>query len=178
MRKVVLTFGLIAGAIMSVLMGLTLAFQDRLGLGHSYILGYTTMVLGFLMVFFGVKSYRDNVAQGNVSFGRAFVIGLLITAIATVCYVATWEVIYHRFMPDFADKYAAYTLEKAKQAGATDAQMAAKTREMAQFKEMYANPLVNIALTALEPLPVGLLFTIVTAGVLGRKRRREGTATS
>jgi hypothetical protein len=30
---------------------------------------------------------------------------------------------------------------------------------------------VNIALTFLEPLPVGLLFTLVTAGVLSRKRR-------
>ena len=47
---------------------------------------------------------------------------------------------------------------------------------MAEFKEMYKNPLVNIALTFLEPLPVGLVFTLVTAGVLSRKRRTEGAA--
>jgi hypothetical protein len=47
---------------------------------------------------------------------------------------------------------------------------------MAEFKEMYRNPLVNIGFTFLEPLPVGLLFTLVTAGVLSRKRQVDGVA--
>jgi hypothetical protein len=67
-------------------------------------------------------------------------------------------------------------VEKAKQSGATDAQIAARTQQMTAFKEMYRNPLVNIALTFLEPLPVGILFTLMTAGVLSRKRRAEGAA--
>jgi hypothetical protein len=36
--------------------------------------------------------------------------------------------------------------------------------------EMYKNPLVNITFTLIEPLPVGLLFAPVAAGVLSRKR--------
>ena len=176
MRKIVLTFGLIAGAILSAMMLITLPFHDEIGFDKSAIVGYTTMVLAFLMVFFGVKSYRDNVAGGSVTFGRAFMVGLMITAVATVCYVATWEVVYHKFAPDYLDKYAAYSVEKASKSGATDAQIAAKTKEMAEFKEMYENPLINIAFTSLEPLPVGLLFTLVAAGVLSRKRRTEGVA--
>lgn len=171
MRKIVLTFGLLAGAVLSAMMLLTLPFQDRIGFDRGWIIGYTTMVVAFLMVYFGVRSYRDNVAGGTVTFGRAFTVGLLITAVATVCYVATWEVIYYRLAPDFADKYAAYAVDKARKAGATDAQIAARVAEMNQFKEMYRNPLVNIAYTTLEPLPVGLLFTLVTAGLLSRKRR-------
>jgi len=176
MRKIVLTFGLIAGAILSAMMLITLPFHDEIGFDNSAIVGYTTMVLAFLMVFFGVKSYRDNVAGGSVTFGRAFMVGLMITAVATVCYVATWELVYHKFAPDYLDKYAAYSIEKASKSGATDAQIAAKTKEMAEFKEMYKNPLINIAFTFLEPLPVGLLFTLVAAGVLSRKRRTEGVA--
>lgn len=174
MRKIVLTFGLIAGAILSAMMLITLPFLDEIGFDKGAIIGYTTMVLAFLMVFFGVRSYRDNVAGGSVTFGRAFTVGLMITAVATVCYVATWELIYYKLAPDFVDKYAAYTVEKAKKSGATDAQIAAKTKEMTEFKEMYKNPLVNIAFTLLEPLPVGILFTLVAATVLSRKRRREG----
>lgn len=170
MRKIVLTFGLLAGAMLSVMMLVTLPFLDQIGFDRGAIIGYTTMVLAFLMVFFGVKSYRDNVAGGTVTFGRAFKVGLMITAIASVCYVATWEVIYYKLTPDFGDKYAAYTIEKAKQSGATEAQIAAQTKQMAQFTEQYKNPLVNIAYTLLEPLPVGILFTLVTAGVLSRKR--------
>jgi amino acid transporter len=176
MRKIVLTFGLIAGAILSVMMLITLPFQEQIGFDKGAIIGYTTMVVAFLMVLFGVKSYRDNVAGGTVTFGRAFKVGLMITAVASICYVATWELIYYELAPDFGDKYAAYTVEKARQSGATDAQIAAQMKKMNEFKKMYRNPLVNIALTLLEPLPVGLLFTLMTAGVLSRKRRAEGVA--
>jgi hypothetical protein len=176
MRKIVLTFGLIAGAILSAMMLMTLPFQDKIGFDKGWIIGYTTMVLAFLMVFFGVRSYRDNVAGGSVTFGRAFKVGLMITAIASVCYVTTWELIYYQLSPDFADKYAAYTVDKARKSGATDVEIAAKAKQMTEFKEMYRNPLVNIALTLLEPLPMGLLFTLATAGVLSRKRRTGGAA--
>ena len=176
MRKIVLTFGLISGAILSAMMLLTLPFQDQIGFENGAVIGYTTMVLAFLMVFFGVKSYRDNVAGGKVTFGRAFKVGLLITVVSSVCYVATWEVIYYQLAPDFGEKFAAHAIEKAKKSGATDAQIAAQTKQMTEFKEAYKNPLVNIALTLLEPLPVGIVFTLVAAGVLSRKRRAEGVA--
>jgi len=171
MRKIVLTFGLIAGAIMSAMMFMTLPFEIG-----GYIIGYTTMVLAFLMVFFGVKSYRDNVAGGHVTFGRAFMIGLMITVVASVCYVASWELIYYKLAPDFIEKYSARVLEKVKKSGATEAQIAAQTKQMAEFAEMYKNPLVNIAFTFIEPFPVGVVFTLVTAGVLGRKRRSGDAA--
>jgi hypothetical protein len=59
----------------------------------------------------------------------------MIMAIASACCVGTWEVIYYRVTPDFTDKYAAYTIEKAKEAGATEAEIAEKTKQMADFKE-------------------------------------------
>ena len=174
MRKIVLTFGLIAGAILSVMM--LIQFQFQIGFDEGAIIGYTTMVLAFLMVFFGVRSYRDNVAGGSVTFGRAFAVGLMITIVASVCYVATWQFVYYRLVPDFGDKYAAYAVEKTKRSGATDAQVAAKTREMTELNQMLKKPLVNIALTFVEPLPVGVLFTLITAVALSRKRRVQGAA--
>jgi hypothetical protein len=170
MQRIVLTFGLIAGAILSVMMLLTLPFHDQIGFDKGYIIGYTTMVLAFLMIFVGVKTYRDTVAGGKVTFGQAFKVGLLIMLVASVCYVVTWEFIYYTISPDYLDKYASYSIEKLKQSGASAEVIAAKTQEMAKFKVMYQNPLVNIAFTLLEPLPVGLLFTLVAAAVLSRKR--------
>ncbi|MGE0865614.1 MAG: DUF4199 domain-containing protein [Vicinamibacterales bacterium] len=170
MQKIVLTFGLIAGAVMAAFMFATLPFQEQIGFDRGAIVGYTSMVLAFLMVFFGVKSYRDNVAGGHVTFGQAFKVGLLITLVATTCYVVSWQILYYGFMPDFLEKYTAYALEQARQGGATDTQLAQQAREMAEFGEMYQNPLVNVAFTVIEPLPVGLVFTLVTAGVFGRKR--------
>jgi hypothetical protein len=176
MKRVVLTFGLIAGGILSAMMLLTIPFMERIGSDKGEVIGYSTMVLAFLMVFFGVRSYRDNVAGGSVGFGRAFAVGLLITLIACVCYVVTWEIIYHTMMPDFVDKYIASVLQKARASGASQQELAATARKMGEFKEMYRNPLYNVALTFIEPFPVGLVFTLVCAGILSRKRRPQAGA--
>ena len=170
MRKTVLTFGLIAGAILSVMMAVTLPFHDQIGFDRALVVGYTSMVLAFLMVYFGVRSYRDNVAGGSVSFGRAFRVGFLIALVGMVCYVATWEVMYHAFYPDYLDKYSAYAVDKLRQSGASATQIAAETQKMDQMRELYRNPLLNVAMTLLEPLPVALLASLVTAGILSRKR--------
>lgn len=178
MRKIVLTFGLISGAIMAAMMLATIPFQDQIGFDKGAIIGYTTMVLAFLMVYFGVKSYRDNVAGGSITFGRAFLVGILITFVACTCYVATWQVIYYKLAPDFGDKYSAYAMEQAKKSGATEQQIAVQKKEMDEFMELYKNPLFNIAITYVEPLPVGIVFTLVTAGILGRRRRPKDAAAS
>ena len=173
MRKIVLTFGLIAGAVMSATFLLALPFQEQIGFENGALVGYTSMVAAFLMVFFGIRRYRDQVAGGAITFGRALGMGLAITLVASLCYVVMWQIVYYNFMPDYLDKYAAYTLEKERATGATAAQLEAQRQEMAEFKEMYSNPLINAAFTLLEPLPVGGLISLVSAGVL-RRGRRDG----
>jgi len=173
MRKIVLTYGLIAGAILSGMMVVTALNADRIGFDRGEVIGYTTMVAAFLMIFFGVKSYRDTVAGGVISFGRAFKVGFIIMAIASVCYVATWQVVYRTLWPDFAEQYTAHMLDKARKEGASEERIAERRQEMEKMWEQYRNPLVNVAFTFLEPLPVGLLLTLVSAGVLSRRRREE-----
>lgn len=174
MKKIVLTFGLISGAIMSAMMLATIPFMDKIGFDHGYVIGYTSMVLAFLLIYFGVRSYRDNVGGGRVSFGRALAVGALISVVASACYVATWEVIYYKLTPDHISKYQAYVLDKERAAGASAEKLAKKRAELESFAEMYKNPAINVAFTFLEPLPVALVMTLVTAGVLGRKKKALG----
>ncbi len=175
MRKHVLTYGLMSGGILAASMLLGLPFRDRIGLDNAIFVGYTTMVVAFLMIYFGVRSYRDNVTGGRLSFGRALAVGLLITTVATLCYVVTWEVIYFKVTPDYGEAYARQAIEKARAGGATEAELAARTREMAAFQEQYNNVAFNAAITFLEPLPVGVLFSLVTAGLMSRRRRLDGS---
>lgn len=114
MKKTVLTFGLISGVISAAMMLVTIPFVDKVGWEKGEILGYTTIVLSALMVFFGVRSYRENVGGGRLTFGRGFAVGILITLISCACYVGTWEIVYYKFMPGFAEKYAAHMVERAK----------------------------------------------------------------
>ena len=169
MKKTVLTYGLIAGVIISVLMGGSLLLADKIGTGHSMALGYTIMVASFLLIYFGIRSYRDNVLGGHISFGRAFACGILITLITTVCYVAMWEVLYFNFMPHFMDSYFAAEIHKVQSSGLDPATTAAKVAEIQHSQQLYQNPFVNMAYTAMEPLPVGLLITLISAGLLRRK---------
>ena len=173
MKKTVLTFGLIGGAVMAVMMFATLPFVDRIGFDKGFIIGYTTMILAFMMVFFGIRSYRENIGQGHISFGRAFAVGILITLIACVCYVVAWEILYFNFMPDFLDKYSAYVIEKARASGASQQAIDAQVQQMQSFKTMYANPLINAVMTFTEPFPVGLLVTLISAAILRKKTKRE-----
>lgn len=173
MKKTVWTFGLISGAILSLMMALTMPFIDEIGYDRGMIVGYTTMVLAFLLVFFGVRSYRDNVAGGTVGFGRAMAVGSLIALIASACYVVTWEVIYFKLAPGYAASIQEHMLEQVRTSGASPEEIQQKTAEMREFAEMYQNPAFNAAITFLEPLPVGLVFALVAAGILSRRRREE-----
>ena len=169
MKKIVLTFGLIGGVMISALMLATVPFAERIGFDRAQFVGYTVMVLSFLMVFFGIRSYRENVGNGYITFGRAFAVGALITLITSLCYVITWEVVYFKLMPNFVNDYANYLVEKMRAAGETQQAIDAKMQEMRDFKQLYDNPLLNPLITLIEPVPVGLLITFISSIVLRRK---------
>jgi hypothetical protein len=169
MKKIVVTFGLISGLIMSFLMGASLLLADKIGSNHSLLLGYTIMVASFLLIYFGIRSYRDNTLVGQISFGRAFACGLLITLLSSVCYVVMWEILYFNFMPHFMDGYFAAQIHKVQSAGLDAVTTAARVAAIEHSRQLYQNPLVNMAYTIMEPLPVGLLITLVSAALLRRK---------
>ena len=170
MTRIVWTFGLISGGIMAATMAISMMFADQIGFDRGAIIGYATMILAFLVVYVGMRSYRDTVLAGVIGFGRAFKVGISITLIVSVCYVAAWEVIYHTMAPDFAEKYSAYAIEKTRASGASAAQIEAQRQKMTAFQEQYKNPLVNIGMTFLEVFPVGVVVVLVSAAVLSRRK--------
>ncbi|MGH7620591.1 MAG: DUF4199 domain-containing protein [Gemmatimonadaceae bacterium] len=169
MQKIVWTFGLISGAIMAVFMIATLPFINALG-DHSLVVGYTGIVAGLLLVYFGVRSYRDNVLRGTIGFGRALTAGLLIATIGSICYVATWEILYYEFMPDFYSRYAQTAVDQARKNGSSEAEIARTLATMEKMTKNAGNPLWVSATTFIEPFPVGVVIALVSAGILRRKR--------
>jgi hypothetical protein len=167
MKQVIWKYGLFAGVILAALMFLTIPFVDTIG-DMGLVLGYTTMLIGFMMIVFGIRAYRDGEGRGTITFGRAFLIGVAITAIGSLCYVGAWEVRSRKYMPDFADKYSARIITKARADGMPAAELAATQKKMDEFAKNYKNPLFRASMTLLEPLPVGLILSLVAAGVLRR----------
>ena len=176
MKKTVLTFGIISGLILSVLMDGSVLLAGKIGSGHSLVLGYANLVASFLLIYFGIRSYRDNTLAGKISFGRAFACGILITLITTVCYVATWEVLYFNFIPHFMDSYFAAQIHKVQSSGLDATTTAARVAAIQRSQQLYQNPFVNMAYTFMEPLPVGLIITLISAATLRRKAPVEPAA--
>src|SRR6478736_4390819 len=110
MQRIIIIYGLIAGAIVS---GMLVISQPMLSQGiinydNAMIVGYTSMVIALSVVFFGIKTFRDQEGKGKISFGTAFKIGILITLIASLMYAISWEIYYNTMGTDFMEQYTSY----------------------------------------------------------------------
>lgn len=177
MKKTVLKFGLISGVFTAVMMAATVPLENKIGFDKAEYLGYTLIVLSFLLVFFGIRSYRENQGGGEVTFTRAFSVGILITLITCAFYVATWEALYFTVLHDFMASYSAHMIEKARASHLSAAALQAQINQITHARDMYENPLYNSAITFLEPFPVGLAMTLLSAAIL-RKRPKQVPATA
>jgi hypothetical protein len=171
MTKIVLVFGLISGAIAAGLMWVLVSFvkTDAVNFDNGMIWGYATMIVALSLVFFGIKSYRDN-NGGQISFFKGLQVGILISLICAVCYAASWELYFRGSGQEFIQKYNAHYLDKMKASGASEAEVEKARTESEQFMEMYNNVLVRFPMTMMEILPVGIIVTLISAALL---RRRE-----
>ena len=170
MKKTILTFGLISGIFASVLMLATIPFLKALEHGNrGMIVGYTAIVLVALLIFFGIRSNRDNLANGTITFGRAFTIGLSITLISCTIYVLTWEIVYFNFLPHMMDSYFATKIQRVQSSPGTPEAIQAKVAAIRQSQIAYQNPLINALYTFIEPFPVDLVITLISAAILRRK---------
>lgn len=171
MKKVILTYGLISGVIVGGLMFITipLVHNGTIGFENGMLVGYTTMVIALSVIFFGVRSYRDNYSNGVVSFWKACQVGLLITLIAGILYGLAWEVMYSNigdgFMQQMNDNYMA----KLEAENLSASELMKKKETQAMWMDYYKNPLVRFGITFFEILPVGVLITLISALLLKRK---------
>lgn len=179
MKRTILIYGLIAGAVVSLFMSTTMLITAKSDTVHtgasSMVIGYLGMLISFTFIFVAIKSYRDKQNGGAISFGKAFSMGLLISLIASTLYVITWAIVYKNFLPDYMDKYCAAMIEEAR-ATLSGAALQEKVDEIDNAKEMYATPWGFTLFTYAEILPVGILVSLIAALVLKRKKMNIAVA--
>lgn len=172
MKRIILIFGGIAGAIMGGMLLITMPMYSSgtLDFDNGEILGYSTMIIAFApMIFLGVKSYRDKELNGVISFWKAVQTGLLIYVVAAVVYATCWEITYSRIGDSFIQQMTEHKLDGMREKGASEAEIATTQKEWADFGEMYKNPVVRFGFSLLEPSPVGVIITLISAALLRRK---------
>lgn len=143
MKKIVLTYGIIGGIIVSAMMWLTLGSGSH-DFDNGMWIGYTTMVIALSTIFFAIKTYRDKHLGGAIKFGKAFLLGLLITLVASTMYVASWMALSASSKQDFMAEYYEHEKQKLESSELPAAEVEAQLQEMRDFGELYKNPVVKI----------------------------------
>lgn len=166
MNCIILKNGLFGSIIVSALLvSVTFYMKSNPEKEVSMMIGFSGMLLSFFYVVKGIKQQRE-VNNGIISLGKAFLTGLLITIIISTIYVLVWLVILYSFFPNFMEHYANMAIEKA-----SPNEVAKVTVEMNSYKEMYKNPIMVILLTYMEILPLGIVFSLVSALILKRNNQ-------
>lgn len=161
-----LIYGALAGVLNIVIVIAALALFGSEHLGGSELFGYLVMLLALSMIFVGIKRYRDEELGGVIRFGTAVTLGLGISLVASLIYVAAWEVNIAVGDDDFAEAYTEAVVAEREAEGVSDEALQAELDEMARWQERYATPLYRIPVTFTEIFPVGLLVTLASAGLL------------
>jgi hypothetical protein len=164
-------YGTVGGLVVGgILFGVTVINQGHPPPSYGVALGYASMLLALSAVFFAIKRHRDVDLGGAIKFWPAFGLGLGISLVAGVFYVAAWEAALAVTGIDFAGDYSRALIEKKQAAGASAAEVADYAESLKSWTESYKNPLFRLPMTFVEIFPVGILVSLVSAGLLRNPR--------
>lgn len=170
MLRMILTYGVIAGLIVGIPLSWMAIAMHQESMAWGMLIGYTMMLIALSAIFVAIKRYRDTELGGVIRFWPALGLGLGISVVAGILYALSWETALAVTHMDFAGTYANALIEQQKAAGVSAEALAKFTAEMDQFKVQYANPLYRMAMTFTEIFPVGVLVSLVSAGILRNSR--------
>lgn len=165
MGRIIFVYGAIAGVTVAVLMRVAMMLCPEGGT-MGMVLGFSSMIIALSFVFVGVKRYRDVEKGGVIRFLPALGTGFAIAAIATCFYVAAWELYLYFTNYTFMEEFTRITIEQAKAAGSSPAEIATLTKDMDGYKALYANPVSRMAVTAMEISPIAILMPLISAALL------------
>lgn len=171
MKNIIFKYGFIAGGIAGLLLfvSVMLYTNGTLDMKHGQWVGYGSMLVALVFVYFGVKQFRNIYSNGIITFKKAFTVGILISLVAAVTYALSWEIAHKTVATGFMDLMTQSYMDELRAGGATEEALTNAKQEMDGFVEMYKNPVVRFLLTVMEILPVGLVVSIFSAIVLKKK---------
>lgn len=161
MTRIIFVYGMLAGVvtISSMLLGMSMS-------AHSVWAGYAIMLAALSLIFIGIKRYRDAELGGVIRFPTALGVGLGIALVASMFYVAGWELYMYLTNYTFFDSYAKSVIAAKRASGASAAEIAKLTSEMTAMGKHYAEPLYRMVMTLFEILPVGVVVALISAALL------------
>ena len=160
--KANLTNGLILGLI-GIVYSLVIYF---LNLSFNKVQGYVFILLQIVIIYFLVKSYRDNFLHGFITYGQAFGAGVIIFLYYAIVMAIFTYILYTVIDTGLIDKQLAYTEEMMMKKGLAQAKLDAGMA--VQSKIMKPEILAPISIFG------NMLWGIIISLVVGIFVRKEG----
>lgn len=170
MKKTVLRYGAYGSVFIILLFLLKYWFLNSLSYDNQEVLGWLSMVLAMVFVFFGIKYYRDKVNNGLLSFGQGIKVGLLIVLLPSIAF-GLFDLVYVAYMdPGFMEKYYAYKVAEVTAATPPD-KLAETLKTLEQQKEFFASPLMQFLTMAISVFAIGVIATVISSFILKRNAK-------
>ncbi len=168
MKNTVIRYGIYGAITICILFLIALFIGKNLSFTAQEVIGYATMVISLVFVFFGIKHYRDNENDGVVSFGKALLIGVLISLFAAIAF-GIIDVIYVTYInPDFTTEYYA-TIEEQMKSSLPEAEYKVKLTELEAQKELFSSSWMSFLLMSSTVLIIGFIISLISGLILQRK---------
>lgn len=168
MKKSIIRYSLYGSLTLTVLFVVGMAIGGSIDYSTSEVFGYASMVISLLFVFFGIKHFRDKENNGSVSFGKALLIGVLISLIVAVVF-GIIDFLYIKFInPDFMTDYYTHSVEQYK-ATLSESEFQTKLEQLESEKEMFMNPLVTFVVMTMTVFVLGFIISLISSLILQRK---------
>jgi hypothetical protein len=163
MLRTILIYGAIGGLIAGGAISVAVLLLEQ----HSMAFGYLSMLVGLTTIFVAIKRQRDAAQGGVIRFLPALGMGLAMSVIAGICYALAWEAVLQTIGGPgaFIDGFAAGMTR-----GLSGKELAEMTTQADAMRESYRNPLLRLPMTFMEIFPVGVLVSLVSAGLLCNSR--------
>lgn len=165
MQNNIIKYGLIAGGVIvliPVVAGLIIGYgPETFKMGE--IIGYSTMILSLLLIFLAVNDYQKTHPDEVVTFGKIFLIGLGISAIAGIMF-GIYNVVHVLYIdPEFMEKYYGYYVEQIRNSGASAAEIDQKIAQLESEKALFMSPTINFFLMFITVFVIGVVVSLVSA---------------
>jgi len=160
--KANLTNGVIL-ALLGIVYSLVIYFLD---LSFNKVQGWIFLVVQILVLFFLVKSYRDNYRFGMITFGQALGAGLIIFVYYAVIMAVFTYLLYAVIDPDLVDKQLAFAEEEMIKRGIPESAIEAGMKVQTKIMK----PGIMAPLSIFGSMLQGLIMSLIVAAFV----RKEG----
>ncbi len=162
MKNPILRYGLI-GALVVVFFTTVpwLTFSKSMSYSLAVKLGYLSVLLALSSIFFAVRQYRDDIANGMISFWKAFKIGILTTLIPSAfMFVST--AIFHM---NYGEEFRAWSVDAMKKSLPEEQFQA----QMESMGDLVSNPYFQGAVMFITVFVIGVIVSIIVALIMKTK---------